>query len=372
MKKLLILFVAFVSVVNVSLGQKNKVQTAWNYYKYDDLQRAAEAIELAAVHEQTSNSAKTWYYRGLIYLKSYKHEKFASLDPDPLGKAAESLQKALKLEPDFEYKDEVNQSLQIAANQLFSLGVERFTAKEYEKALQSFEGVLSISPGDEMATLNAAYSADRSGQKVKAKQYYNELISKDYKESRIYVFQSGILKADGDTAAALAVIEKGRKLFPADNNLVIEELNIYLFRGDDQKALESLNYAIQGDPGNANLHFALGTVYDKTGKKAEAATSYKKAIELKSDYFDAYYNLGAMYFNEAAELANKANDLKSNTEYAKAKEKFDAKFKDAQPYLEKALELNPGDQNTMTSLKQLYVRLNEMDKYKALESKTGK
>ena len=68
-------------------------------------------------------------------------------------------------------------------------------------------------------------------------------------------------------------------------------------------------------------------------------------------------------------MANKANEIKSNTEYAKAKEKFDAKFKESMPYLEKAHELNPEDTNTMVSLKQLYARLNETEKYEMINAK---
>jgi len=369
MKKLLLLFVVMLCIGPSVIAQKNKIQTAWNYLKYDDLDKARQAIDEAAIHETTMGMAKTWYYRGLIYQKMYNHEKFGSLDADALVKASESFQKALQIEPKYEFADEIKQALQVVANQLFGQGVEFFNAKNYDKALGSFQSVLQISPKDTLATLNAAYSAERAGNKVAAKAYYNELITMKYNEPKIYVFMSNLQKSEGDTTAALATVKQGRQLFPADNTLVIEELNIYLFNSRDAEALESLRIAIQGDPNNANLHFAQGTVYDKLGKESEAAVSYKKAIELKPDYFDAYYNLGAMYFNEAAEMANKANDLKSNAEYSKAKEKFDARFKEAEPYLEKAHELNPEDTNTMVSLKQLYARLNETVKYERINAK---
>ncbi len=369
MKKLLILFVAIVLASSATFAQKAKVQTAWNYYKYDDLDKAKEAIDEAAVNESTMGMAKTWYYRGLIYQKMYKHEKWGTLEPNSLMIAYESYAKALEIEPKYEFADEINQNNLVIGNQLFGQGVEFFNAKKYDLALSNFESVLKMAPNDTLATLNAAYSAERSGNKEKAKQYYNKLISMNYKDSKIYIFLGNLYKVDGDSALALTTIQKGRQAFPAENNLVIEELNIFLASGKDKEALESLNLAIQGDPNNSSLHFAQGTVFDKLDRKNEAAASYKKAIELKPDYFDAYYNLGAMYFNEAAEMANKANELKSNADYNKAKEKFDAKFKEAMPYLEKANELNPSDTNTMVSLKQLYARLNETVKYEAIKAK---
>lgn len=367
MKKLLILFVAMVLAVSGTFAQKTKVQTAWNYMNYDELDKARTNIDEAVLNESTMGMAKAWYYRGLIYQKSYKHPKFANLDPDALKKAAESFNKAIELDTKSEYKEDALKQKQLLGNQFYGLGVEEFNAKQYDKALNAFEGVLSVSPMDTLAMLNSAFSAERSGNKTKAKDYYNQLISIKYKDPKIYVFLGNLYKSESDTAMALTTIQKGRQAFPADNALVIEELNIFLGSGKDKEALESLNVAILGDPNNSSLYFAQGTVFDKLDRKNEAAASYKKAIEIKPDYFDAYYNLGAMYFNEAAEMANKANDLKSNAEYAKAKEKFDARFKEAMPYLEKALELQPTDQNTMVSLKQLYARLNETAKYDLLK-----
>ena len=43
-----------------------------------------------------------------------------------------------------------------------------------------------------------------------------------------------------------------------------------------------------------------------------AEKSYKKAIELKPDYFDAIYNLGALYVNDAVGIMGKANKLDLN------------------------------------------------------------
>jgi tetratricopeptide (TPR) repeat protein len=301
----------------------------------------------------------------------YKHEKYGTLDPDPLVVAYQSYNKALEIEPEYENKEEILQYKMQIANQMFGQGVEYFQAQKYEQALSSFENVLKVSGTDTTATLNAAFSAEKSGNKPKAKQYYNRLVEMNYGDPRIYIFLSNIYKSEGDTAQALNTIKKGRQRFPADNNLVIEELNVYLFSGKTKEAREMLNVAIQADPKNPSLYFAKGTVMDQLGEKAEAATAYKKAIEIKPDYFDAYYNLGAMYFNEGAEMANKANDLKSNAEYAKAKEQFDAKFKEAQPFLEKAHELNPSDTNTMISLKQLYARTGDQVKYDAIKAKLG-
>jgi thioredoxin-like negative regulator of GroEL len=67
-------------------------------------------------------------------------------------------------------------------------------------------------------------------------------------------------------------------------------------------------------------------------------------------------------------MANDANKIKDNVQYAKAKTAFEAKFKEAKPFLEKALELNPKDQSTLISLKQLYATINDTVNYERIKA----
>jgi tetratricopeptide (TPR) repeat protein len=363
MKKLTILF-ALLMYGGAIYSQKVKVQSAWNYYKYDQLDKAKVAIDEAAEDNQTKVMDKTWYYRGLIYHAMFKHEKYNNLDPQPLQKAYDYYSKAIELNPKSEFADSIKIKKFIIVNQLFGKGVDQFAAKDFNGALETFESVLKMTPGDTLATLNAAYSAERSANNEKAKQYYTQLIDMNYGEAKIYTFLSKIYKAEKDTAKAFEVVKLGRQRFPADNNLIIEELNFYLYSGKSKEAMEPLNLAISKDPTNASLYFARGSIYDKLDDSEKAKADYMKAIELKPDYFDAYYNLGAMYFNQGADLSNKANSIAPEKvkEFNEAKAKADAKFKEAQPYLEKAHELNATDMSTLVSLKQLYARTGDTAK----------
>ncbi|MEO5570595.1 MAG: tetratricopeptide repeat protein [Bacteroidia bacterium] len=363
MKRISILLIAILYTGAVN-AQKAEVQTAWNYLKYDQLDKAKEAIDKAAGNEGSMNMDKTWYYRGLIYEKIYKHEKFSGLDPQPLQKAYEYYKKSLDLNPKSDYVDDINQRKLIISNQVFAGGVEQFNAKDYPASLEAFESVLKMNPADTLSTLNAAYSAERSGNIQKAKIYYNQLIDMKYSEPKIYVFLSKIYKSEKDTAKALSIVQAGRQRFPADNALVIEELNFYLASGKSKEALDPLNLAISKDETNPELYFARGSIYDKLGDAEKAKADYLKAIELKPDNFDANYNLGAMYFNTAADLTNKANSIApgKQKEYEAAKAKSEAKFKEAQPFLERAHQINPKDVSTLTSLKQLYARIGDLKK----------
>jgi len=106
-------------------------------------------------------------------------------------------------------------------------------------------------------------------------------------------------------------------------------------------------------------------LYDKLQKPEEASTSYMKAIEYKEDYFDAYYNLGALYYNKGVKQVDVANLVPSSQpdKYEEEKNKADIEFKKAIPYMEKAHEINPTDKFTLESLKTLYYRLKMLDKH---------
>jgi tetratricopeptide (TPR) repeat protein len=51
------------------------------------------------------------------------------------------------------------------------------------------------------------------------------------------------------------------------------------------------------------------------------------------------------------------------------KAKGDKYLEDSLPYLEKALELNPTDYNTLFSLKQIYSRTGQVEKYNEVNDK---
>jgi tetratricopeptide (TPR) repeat protein len=364
MKKLIALLGVFISLHAYS--QKSAIQTALNYLNYGELDKAKEAIDGAAVNETTINMSKTWYVRGKIYhaIHESTDAKYSGLKPGALQEALNSYQKTMELDAKKEYKEEMMQRLAVAASALMNEGVNAFRDKKYAEALVFFNKSRDINSKylnytDTLAIYNSALAAEKSGKKKEAIDDLTTLTGMNYGGAKIYGLLANLQLENKDTTAALTTINAGRQKHPEDNNLVIQGLNVYLQSGRDKEAYEQLDAAIQKDPGNANLYYAKGVLSDKMGKTEEAAAMYKKAIELKPDYFEANYNLGAMYFNQGAELVNKANNLpvSKQAEYEAAKKKYEAKFREAQPYLEKAYQLNAKDEATIQSLYQLYGRI---------------
>jgi tetratricopeptide (TPR) repeat protein len=201
-------------------------------------------------------------------------------------------------------------------------------------------------------------------------------------EPSVYRSLSRIYRQDGKTDSALHVLGLGRKRFPQDKSLIIDELNLYLDLGRLTEMIPKLQQAIHVDSTNANLHFALGTAYENLANKQEdsarkqhyidsASIAYNNAIEIRPEYFDAVYNLGAMYYNQATDIIQKMNELGIDQEdkYAQLKKKRNKLYNKALPHLEKAHELEPSDENTIRALKEIYARLNAKEKYKKMEKK---
>ena len=397
MKQVIITVITVCLSFSFGFSQKAKVQTAWNFYKdpYNQYDKAKEAIDEAVTNEQTSVMAKTWYYRGLIYAALHGSEKYKNLCDNCLWTAFESFTKANQLEPKNEWSDEINSlRIPLIVKSIFDEGVKNYQSKDYKGALTSFEKVLLMAPTDTAVLLNTAYSAERAGETDKAVKLYEQLISFKYQDVNVYSSLSEIYKSRKDMDKALATIQSGRKLFPDNLALLLSEINIFLAEGRSKDAVGSMDAAIAKDPTNTSLYLALGSTYDNMAHPSDAAakialkpeqvadytskaeSAYKAGLQVNPNDFNLNYYLGAMYFNQAVVLIEDANKMKSNAEYEKAKLKFVDKFKQAEPYFEKAMEVNPNKtaedketyKSTLVSLKQLYLQTDEKEKFTKVDN----
>jgi tetratricopeptide (TPR) repeat protein len=380
MKRLASIIIA-VFITTITFAQTTKVVSAYNYLRNGQLEKAKINIDEASQTDPTKSQAKTWFYRGNIYLSLYltKEPKFKALDTNALQSSYDAYQKAIEMDPEIANEnlmpDRPITGLYIIGEQFYNQGVDLYNKKEYSNALPKFEMTKKINSifgsKDSTATFNAALCAIQLKDNKKAKLYLEDLVKMSYKQPLVFTQLSNIYKADGDTNKAAITIGKGRKLFPSDLNLIISEINLYLAKGKTKEAQELLDLAVSKDPNNPTLHFAVGANMDEFGNFEQAEKSYLKAIELKADYFDAYYNLGALYVNTAATIMDSANKLPitETAKYDALKTKADKLLEKALPALETAEKLNPKDYNTLITLKQLYARKGEAEKIKAIDEK---
>ena len=377
MKKLIMLLIAAFIVTGIN-AQNSKRTSAFNYFKNGKLDKAKEYIDPCITHEKTMNVAKTWYYRGNIYLQIAlsKKPEYQSLDSNALEVAYESYKKCAELDSRGEFLDDVQNNYRVIASNFFNLGVAKYNVSDYMGAANSFQNTYNITlemgAVDTLALSNVALAYDIAEEYDLALEKYLQLIEIGYQDPLIFNSLATLyLNQKSDTVLSEKYVAEGRALFPEDYQLLISETNLYLARGDNEKAISNLEKALETDSENQTIWFALGTNYENVGDLEAAEKAYQKCIEIDPTYADAYYNMGAMFNNQAAEIIEVANELPLDAvkEYDAEKAKADALLEKALPYLEKSDELNPDNLETMQTLKQIYTILKQMDNLKAINER---
>ncbi len=381
MKKIGIIFsMAFLLMTLGSFAQKSVRTSAYFYFNDGKLDKAKEAIDKAAKHPKTINDAKTWLYRGAIYYKiaTSPIAAYQKLDTNAAVVALRSLEKAKKLDVKGKFKANINLNLHNLTNVFYRIGAYRFNQKNYAKSIAAFKNAFRVAVDvgqfDTVAAFNIGMSAVLDKKPNVAAKYLKECIEKHFNDPRVYLFYSRSLKQIGDTTEAMATLKEGRVRYPNNLKLLLEEAQLYLEKGDSDKLISSLKEAIAKDTGNinnANFYFLIGKSYDDAGKTDSAETYYKNAAKAKPDFFEAYYNIGAIFVNKASELQKTANDLPLDAvkKYNKINGEANDNLKKAVPWLEKSLKLHPNDIPTLKALKEAYARLKMIDKLKELKGK---
>lgn len=390
MKKTIILL-ALVFAFSGAFAQKGKVTSAQNFKDTGKLDKALEAIEEAVdpsnpKAEKSLPWPKTWEVRGEVYqaIATSQDANFKALSDDPLTVALESYKKALELDEKNKFGKSVKIKLTLLANDLTNQAVNQYNEEDFEGALKSFEQVLELqeidivkqdNPGavDTAIIFNAGLVAYNAKNYDKAIEYYTEAARHGYNGARTYSLVADSYMQKQDTTGALTAVQEGFEKYPNDNNVLTSMIDLYLKTGNYDEAMKYLDMAIQQDPTNKTYYFAQGTLYERSEDEPNAIKLYEKAIEIDPQFFDAYYNLGALYYNKGVKQLEVANAVPAsdNAKYMEESKKADIWWEKALPYMEKCHEINPEETMTLESLKNLYYRMKQMDKYNEILEKLG-
>ena len=345
------------------------------------------------------DETKMYYYRGMIYLDYIMMasmdegimKELEAMEEEQLELASfGSLKKCIELDTKNQWKSDVNRRIESLRAMMFNAGAEMFNQKNFEAAYDAFDGSVKmydvLSKPDTLAMINAALAAENLNRFDEAFNYYKMCADNNYgKGAEMYQSMIRVLNSpkneNKDDQKILSVIEEGKNKFPNDFVLNVEEFNFWYNKGDNQKAQQALQNAIEADPTNKILHFNIGVTYDNLAKteheaknheKAfeyieKAVTGYKSAIELDDKYVDAYYNLGALYVNESQEIQSIANDY-DGEKYEQEMKRGQETMQKGIPYLEKVLTFTPNDKNTLSVLKIIYANMDDMENYKRIKA----
>ena len=119
---------------------------------------------------------------------------------------------------------------------------------------------------------------------------------------------------------------------------------------ESNQTIDYVNAIIATDPNCLIAHYGKAAKYFDNEKYDEAFAAYLKCTEIKSDYFDAWFQCGLCKFRQGLELNDKINTLKSEAEKKATKESAKALFGEAIPFFEKAREYGPEEQGRWAPL----------------------
>lgn len=304
------------------------------------------------------------YLNGVI--DSY--EETEKIHENSLAEALKSVQKAEELDAE----KKATKKIVAAYTRLKPLfereGLEYYIKDDFKKSFASFESAVNINKKeilgatiDTTIVYNTGMIASKAELPEKSIEYYELARSYNYPEPALYVFLKAKYWETGDTAKGVQALEQGFEMYPDDSDIVIELINFYLLEDKADEALEYIKIAQEKDPSNISLIFAEATLYDKKGDFEKAIEIYQLTTEKDPSYFNGYFNLGVVYFNQAQKLYESAADIRDNDEYNKQIEKADALLLKSVEPMEKCRELKPEDMSVLDVLKTIYYRLRNDD-----------
>lgn len=369
------LLVLSMLAASLAQAQNDAVTNAFLFNKDGELDKAKEEIDRASVHEKTKDKPKTWFFRGLIYenILNSKDAKFASLQADAGKQTYESFSKAMSLsKPGDEYFDNSQQKINGLWGAFLNDGVRKYEAKDFAGSISAYELSQAIKPADTTAFVYALYSAEALKDYPKCEAYTKKLFQMGRKNPGMYLSLARQARQAEKKDVALSVVEEGRKAYPNEKNLAMEELDLYFSMGRGNEAKSKLEEALRMDSTNANIHSILGNMYDqeaadakrqqkdRDASKVRAIASYKKAIRFDPSNMESNFNLGVYHFNKAADILKKVNDMDMNTYQKKGKAmeaEADKEFGNALPYFQACYNKDPNDASVRKSLKSTFMRL---------------
>ena len=284
------------------------------------------------------NVYKAVVYTSIVYTDSLNKTNQA---PNFLNKTADLVDELLTKKKIYKYPTEMDFARRCLANVYMRHGFRQMHVSDYTNAIRSFKKAQSYIPSYRELNAYLAYANNRMGNVQEAAKYYGILLSTDTIKPEYVDAAVNTYKTVGDTAKALQLLQKGRKLLPNDKSLLLEEANIYTNRKDYKALAPLLPQLLDDNANNADIAFIAANCYDHLDEYDKAESLYLRTIELNSAFYDPVFNLGVLYFKVSAlkKDANAGNDLARATQW-----------------LEKANEILPDDSKCLHLLQIVYTR----------------
>jgi len=314
----------------------------------------------------------------LIYENDFLHDYVETqvIHPDPLPFALDAFKEALRLDDKGKLTQKVREQLENMKRMAEADAIRNFIKDDYDKALGKFELIMEASKTeayenyiDSVIIYNAALAAKNAGNHEVSAKYFEQSAEIGYGGSDTYFLLKNEYMALEDSTKALNALQRGFELYPDTSLILFELVNYYLAIGNADEGMRYLTLAQEKESGNPSIYFAKGTLYERMGEKEKAMEAYKESLVVDPEFFNSWFNIGALHFNNAVEMYDEANTKEDLDEYNAAKAAADEELKRSIEPMEKAYELNPDEKASLETLKTIYYRLQMTEEFEAIKTK---
>lgn len=317
----------------------------------DAIEKLQFAVENGADNFKPKDMAKAKYFLGKALVKSSSDSALSAMYPDALFQADEYLKSARELDEKGKYEKMAVLDDQEVWAGLFNTGAQAYNQKEYDRANKHFDRAAELNGEDLNTNLMLGYSQwmvkDTSGAQtswIKVADIYEgsnpEEPNKDVATAYLLLVSSYDLQ--NKPTDALNFIDRGRKMFPGDEDLERTELSIY--QKNPQlldKAIEKFEASLNANPDDNAIRVVYGSLLEKNGRGEDAIVQYKKVLENDPDNLSANIQLGAFFVNQAAETNEAKSKLTKEAEIDEADKKVKEQLANAYPIMKKLHSLEP-------------------------------
>lgn len=143
----------------------------------------------------------------------------------------------------------------------------------------------------------------KKGELTEAYSDIEKAILIDKKKVEYHVLKADILFTQGDTDLAFSALQTAKEVDGKYIEAYLKSAELSLYLKDYEKTMFDVKQAIILDKLNPTAYFLRGWALKEQGDTINAVKDYQKAIELKSDYEQAYEELGILYAQKGDVLA---------------------------------------------------------------------
>jgi tetratricopeptide (TPR) repeat protein len=133
--------------------------------------------------------------------------------------------------------------------------------------------------------------------------------------------------------SAVDVFEAIKKVNPKDNENLNLLLQAYYEANRIQEATNAFKLAVDNDPGSKMNHYILGLLYRMVNDYDGAIGEFHEAVKIDPNFSDAFYDLGATYYNWGVKVK------KEEQEKGDESKSYKKKFEESLPWMIKVTEI---------------------------------